>query len=70
MDETAANRRRPEGVPLADVEKMMMYFTESDAASCVPTPLELNGVNNLQAQYVTRAYETKISICFVPLISG
>jgi len=30
-----------EGVPLADVEKRMMYFTESDAASC-DSPIELN----------------------------
>src|SRR6202030_2207102 len=30
-----------EGVPLADVEKRMMYFTESDATSC-ENPIELN----------------------------
>jgi hypothetical protein len=30
-----------ESVPLADLEKRMMYFTESDPASC-PDPLTLN----------------------------
>ncbi len=57
MDETA-EQAALEGVPLADVEKKMMYFTESDAASC-PDPLELN--EEFEAQCETRAYETKIS---------
>ena len=47
-----------EGVPLADVEKRMMYFTESDAASC-DSPIELN--DEFEAQCDTKEYETKIS---------
>jgi len=47
-----------ECVPLADVEKRMMYFTESDAASC-DNPIELN--DEFEAQYETKEYETKIS---------
>src|SRR6266481_1882425 len=47
-----------EGVPLADVEKRMMYFTEGDAASC-DNPVELN--DEFEAQYETKEYETKIS---------
>jgi hypothetical protein len=47
-----------EGVPLADVEKRMMYFTESDTSSC-DNPIELN--DEFEAQYETKEYETKIS---------
>jgi hypothetical protein len=47
-----------EGVQLADVEKRMMYFTESDPASC-DNPIELN--DEFEAQYETKDYETKIS---------
>ena len=47
-----------EGVPLADIEKKMMYFTESDAASC-DNPIELNDV--FEAEYETNEYESKIS---------
>jgi hypothetical protein len=47
-----------ESVPLADVEKRMMYFTESDASSC-EDPIELN--DEFEAHYETKAYETKIS---------
>ena len=47
-----------ENVPLADVEKRMMYFTESDASSC-ENPIELN--DEFEAQYETKEYETKIS---------
>jgi len=47
-----------EGVPIADVEKRMMYFTESDAASC-DNPIELN--NEFEAEHETNEYETKIS---------
>lgn len=45
-------------MPLADVEKRMMYFTESDAASC-DNPIELN--DEFEAQCETKEYETKIS---------
>jgi hypothetical protein len=47
-----------EGVPLADVEKRMLYFTESDSASC-DDPIALN--DEFEAQYETKEYETKIS---------
>jgi hypothetical protein len=47
-----------DSVPLADVEKRMMYFTESDPASC-DDPIGLN--DEFEAQYETKEYETKIS---------
>jgi hypothetical protein len=47
-----------EGVPLADLEKRMMYFTESDPASC-PDPLALN--DEFEAQFEMSEYEAKIS---------
>jgi len=47
-----------DGVPLADVEKRMMYFTESDPASC-DNPIELN--DEFEAEHETKEYETKIS---------
>lgn len=57
VDQTA-RQAALEGVPLADVEKKMMYFTESDAASC-ENPIELN--DEFESQCETREYETKIS---------
>ena len=47
-----------ENVPLSDLEKRMMYFTESDATSCAD-PIELN--DEFEAQYNTAEYEVKIS---------
>jgi hypothetical protein len=47
-----------ENVPLTDLEKRMMYFTESDPASC-ENPIELN--DEFEAQYDTEEYEAKIS---------
>jgi uncharacterized membrane protein YidH (DUF202 family) len=47
-----------ENIPLSDIEKRMMYFTESDATSC-DNPLELN--DEFEAQYNTPEYEAKIS---------
>jgi hypothetical protein len=47
-----------EGVQLSDVEKRMMYFTESDTDSC-ENPIQLN--NEFETQNETREYETKIS---------
>ena len=47
-----------EGVPIDDVEKRMVYFTESDAASC-DKPIELN--DEFEAAHETKEYETKIS---------
>jgi hypothetical protein len=47
-----------ENMPLSDIEKKMMYFTESDAASC-DNPAELN--DDFEAQYETAEYEAKVS---------
>lgn len=47
-----------ENVPLSDLEKRMMYFTESDPASC-ENPIELN--DEFEAEYDTEEYEAKIS---------
>lgn len=47
-----------ESVPLSDLEKRMMYFTESDPATC-ENPIELN--DEFEAQYDTDEYERKIS---------
>jgi hypothetical protein len=47
-----------ENIPLSDIEKKMMYFTESDTASC-GNPVELN--DSFEAQYDTAEYEAKIS---------
>ncbi len=54
----AAEQAALEKVPLSDIEKKMMYFTESDAASC-ENPVELN--DEFEAQYDTAEYEAKIS---------
>ena len=47
-----------EGVSLSELEKGMMYFTESDASSC-GDPIELN--DQFEAQYDTPEYEAKMS---------
>ncbi len=47
-----------ENVSLSDIEKKMMYFTESDPASCAD-PLELN--DEFEAHYDRPEYEAKIS---------
>jgi hypothetical protein len=54
----ATEQAARENVPLSDIEKKMMYFTESDASSC-DNPVELN--DEFEAQYDTAEYETKIS---------
>lgn len=54
----AAEQASLEAVPLSDLEKRMMYFTESDASSC-EYPIELN--DEFEAQYDTVEYEAKIS---------
>lgn len=46
-----------EGMPFSDLEKRMMYFTESDA-SC-ENPIELN--EEFEASYDTPEYEIKMS---------
>ena len=47
-----------ENVQLTDLEKRMMYFTESDSASC-ENPIQLN--QEFEAQYDTGEYELKMS---------
>ena len=47
-----------ENVQLTDLERRMMYFTESDSASC-ENPIELN--QEFEARYDTGEYELKIS---------
>ena len=47
-----------EQATLSDIEKRMMYFTESDPASC-DNPVELN--DEFEAEYETAEYEIKIS---------
>jgi hypothetical protein len=47
-----------EQVTLSDLERRMMYFTESDPASC-KNPLELN--EEFEAAYDTAEYEIKMS---------
>jgi hypothetical protein len=57
VQQTAEQAAR-EHLPLSDIEKKMMYFTESDAASC-HNPVELN--DEFEAQCDTAEYEAKIS---------
>ena len=61
--------RRPqlEGVSLSDLEKRMMYFTESDASSC-DDPLALN--EEFDTHYEMPNYEAKISKLWVMLINA
>jgi hypothetical protein len=47
-----------ENLSFADLEKRMMYFSESDPAACAK-PLELN--EEFESQYDTAEYEAKIS---------
>jgi hypothetical protein len=47
-----------ENIPLSDIEKKMMYFTESDPTSC-DNPAETN--DEFEVQYDTEEYEAKIS---------
>jgi hypothetical protein len=57
LTQQTAEQAALEGVPFSDLEKRMMYFTESDA-SC-ENPLELN--EKFEAQFDTQKYEAKIS---------
>src|SRR5881409_3236266 len=47
-----------EHVPLSDLEKRMMYFTET--GECPEDPIALN--NTFEAEYDTTWYEKKISL--------
>lgn len=53
----ASEQAALEGVPLSDLEKRMMYFTEGDS-SC-ENPAALN--EEFEAEYDTDEYETKVS---------
>jgi hypothetical protein len=56
VQQTAEQAQR-DGVPLSELEKRMMYFTESEDA--VENPIQLN--EEFEAQYDTAEYETKIA---------
>jgi len=56
--EQTAEQAALENVLLSDLEKRMMYFTESDPASC-DNPIDLN--EEFEEQYETEAYELTIS---------
>lgn len=47
-----------ENVPLSNIEKQMMYFTESDPSTCA-NPIDTN--DQFDAQYNTPEYEAKMS---------
>jgi hypothetical protein len=57
----AAEQAALEKVSLTDLEKRMMYFTETDPASC-ENPLDLDA--EFEEQYDTGEYEHKISRLF------
>jgi hypothetical protein len=54
----ASEQAALENVSLSDLEKRMMYFTESDPPSC-ENPFDLNA--EFEAQYDTEEYELKVS---------
>jgi hypothetical protein len=56
--EQAAEQAALEKESLSDVEKRMMYFTESDPSSC-DNAIDLN--DEFEAQYDTAEYEAKVS---------
>jgi hypothetical protein len=56
VQQTAEQAQR-DGVPLSELEKRMMYFTESEDA--VENPIQLN--EEFEAQYDTAESETKIA---------
>lgn len=53
----AAEQAEREGLPLSDLEKRMMYFTESDDAVENPTALH----EEFEAAYDSTEYESKIA---------
>ena len=61
----AAEQAARENVPLSDIEIRMMYFIESDPASC-ENPVETN--DEFETQYDTAEYEAKISRVMVTLL--
>ena len=54
----AAEQAALENVPLSDLEKRMMYFTET--GECPEDPVALN--NAFEAEYRSTTYEKKISL--------
>lgn len=53
-----AEQAARESVPLSEIEKKMMYFTESDPLSC-ENPLEIN--DEFEKEYNDAEYEAKMS---------
>jgi|ERR1700733_2213036 len=58
LAEQAAQQAALDHTPLSDLERRMMYFTESDPASC-GDPFSLN--DEFEEKYDTAAYEAKMS---------
>jgi hypothetical protein len=58
LAEQAAQKSALDRAPLSDLERRMMYFTESDPASC-GDPARLN--DEFEEKYDTAEYEAKIS---------
>ena len=58
LAEQAAQQAALDRTPLSDLEKRMMYFTESDPASC-DDPVSLN--DEFEERYDTAEYEAKMS---------
>src|SRR5690349_7470838 len=58
LADQATQQADHDGAPLSDLEKRMMYFTESDPASC-DDPISLN--DEFEGKYDNAEYEAKMS---------
>lgn len=58
LADQAAQQAALDHIPISDLEKQMMYFTESDPDSCVD-PIRLN--DRFEEKYDTAEYEAKMS---------
>lgn len=58
LADQAAQQAALEHIPISDLEKRMMYFTESDPASC-GDPVSLH--DEFDEKYETAEYEAKMS---------
>ncbi|HMI49881.1 MAG TPA: hypothetical protein VK525_00115 [Candidatus Saccharimonadales bacterium] len=58
LADQAAQQAALDHIPISDIEKRMMYFTESDSASC-GDPVTLN--DEFEEKYGTTEYEAKMS---------
>ncbi len=58
LADQAAQQAALDHIPISDLEKRMMYFTESDPASC-GEPVRLN--DEFEEKYETAEYEAKMS---------